>query len=211
MNKSRVWTIVGCCGVALTALAWSQSQRKAGLWEVTTQMNMAGMPQMPQLPPGTQLPPGVTMPASPFAPHTTQVCVTQAMIDKYGMTPDQPAPSATTTVTFGTGVLGILAAYAMANESRSSNPHGTQCHVTNIQPSASGMTATMVCTGQMSATGTVQSMFVDADTAKTNVHITGTMQSGQNSRPIDMTMQSTSTYKGADCGSVQPLAMPQSQ
>ena len=57
MNKSRVWTIVGCCGVALTALAWGQSQRKAGLWEVTSQINMAGMPQMPQLPPGTQLPP----------------------------------------------------------------------------------------------------------------------------------------------------------
>ena len=73
------------------------------------------------------------------------------------------------------------------------------------------MSATMVCTGQMNATGTVETTFVDANTTKTTVHITGTMQMGQNSRPIDMTMQSTSTYKGADCGSVQPLAMPPSQ
>ena len=179
MNKSRVWTIVGCCGVALTALAWSQSQRKAGLWEVTSQINMAGMPQMPQLPPGTQLPPGMTMPASPFAPHTTQVCVTQAMIDKYG--------------------------------SPYSNPPRGDCKITNISMKSDGMSATMVCTGQMNATGTMETTFVDANTTKSSVHITGTMQSGQNSRPIDMTVLSTSIYKGADCGSVQPLVMPPSQ
>src|SRR5208283_4960029 len=48
---------------------------KPGLWEVTTQMTIAGMPQMPQMPQGVQ---------SPFAPHTSQICVTQAMVDKYG-------------------------------------------------------------------------------------------------------------------------------
>ena len=63
----------------------------------------------------------------------------------------------------------------------------------------------------MNATGTVQTTFVDANTTKTTVHITGTMQMGQNSQPVDMTMQSTSTYKGPDCGSVKPLAMPASQ
>jgi hypothetical protein len=179
MNKSRVWTIVGCCGVALTALAWSQSQRKAGLWEVTSQINMAGMPQMPQLPPGTQLPPGMTMPASPFAPHTSEVCVTQAMIDKYG--------------------------------SPYSNPPRGDCKVTNISTRPDGMSATITCSGQMNAKGTVETTFIDANTAKTSVHFTGTMQSGPNSRPIDMTMESTSIYKGADCGNVQPMAMPPSQ
>ena len=49
MNKTRVWTIVGCCGLALAVLAWGQARQKAGLWEVTTQMNMGGAdaPQMP--------------------------------------------------------------------------------------------------------------------------------------------------------------------
>jgi Protein of unknown function (DUF3617) len=175
MSKTRVWTLVGCCVIALAALAWSQSQRKAGLWEVTSQMNMAGMPQMP---PGTQLPPGMSMPASPFAPHTTQVCVTQAMIDKYG--------------------------------SPYSNPPNGSCKVTNITMRPDGMSATVACTGQMNAMGTVETTFVDANTTKTKMHITGTMQMGPNSRPIDMTVLSTSTYKGADCGSVKPLAMPAS-
>ena len=179
MNKTRVWTIVGCCGLALAVLAWGQSKQKPGLWETTTQMSMAGMPQMPQLPPGTQLPPGVQMPASPFAPHTSEVCVTQAMIDKYG--------------------------------SPYSNPQRGDCQVTDIVMKPDGMTAKIVCTGQMNATGTVQTTFVDSNTTKTNVHITGTMQMGSNSRPMDMTMQSTSTYKGPDCGSVQPLPMPPSK
>jgi hypothetical protein len=34
------------------------------------------------------------------------------------------------------------------------------------------------------------------------------MQMGQNSRPIDVTMQSKSVYKGPDCGSVKPMEMP---
>ena len=108
-----------------------------------------------------------------------QVCVTQAMIDKYG------GPY--------------------------SNPQRGKCQVTDIVMKPNGMTAKMVCTGQMNATGTVQTTFVDANTTKTNVHMTGTMQMGSNSRPMDMTMQSTSTYKGPDCGSVKPLAMPPSK
>jgi hypothetical protein len=70
------------------------------------------------------------------------------------------------------------------------------------------MTANVSCVGSMTGTGTVETTFVDADTAQTKVHITGTMQMGQNSRPIDVTMQSKSVYKGPDCGSVKPMEMP---
>lgn len=170
MKKTQIWTVVGCCGLALAVLAWGQSKPKAGLWETTSQMTMAGMPQMPQMPPGVQ------MPASPFAPHTSEVCVTQAMIDKYG--------------------------------SPLSNPPRGNCQVTDVQMRPDGMSAKIVCTGQMNATGTVQTTFVDSSTTKTTVHFAGTMQMGQNSRPVDMTIQSTSTYKGPDCGSVQPPVMP---
>jgi hypothetical protein len=181
MNRSRVWTIVGCCGLGLAALAWSQAKQKPGLWEVTTQMNMRGAnaPQMPQLPPGVQLPPGMQMPASPFAPQTTQVCVTQAMIDKYG------GPY--------------------------SNPPRGNCKLKDVELKPGGMTATMTCSGQFNGTGTVQATFVDANTTKVIEHLTGTAQMGPNSQPMDMTVQSTSTYKGPDCGSVQPMAMPASQ
>src|SRR6516225_3637234 len=77
------WMIVCSC-VAIAALAGAQSKQKPGLWEVTATMNMAGMPQMPAMPPGAP------QMASPFAPHTSQVCVTQAMIDKYGGPNPQP-------------------------------------------------------------------------------------------------------------------------
>jgi hypothetical protein len=61
-----------------TVFAWAQG-RKAGLWEITTTMTWQQTP----------FPAGMTPPGganSPFAggPHTSQVCLTQAIIDKYG-------------------------------------------------------------------------------------------------------------------------------
>jgi hypothetical protein len=157
MNKTRIWMVVGCCFIALAASA--QGQRKAGLWEVTSQMTMSGMPNMPSM-----------------GSHTQQVCVTQAMVDKYG------GPY--------------------------TNPPNAQCQVTNVSLTTSGMTANLTCTGRTSMTGTVTAMFVDANTTKTTVQMNMTMGNGQQ---MNMTMQSTASYKGADCGSVQPLALPQSQ
>jgi hypothetical protein len=113
-----------------------------------------------------------------MAPRTTQVCVTQAMIDKFG----GPSPA----------------------------PQRGNCQVTNVSIKPDGMSATIQCTGQMTATGTVKATFVDANTTQSQVHVSGTMQIGQNSRPIDMSINSTSIYKGADCGDVKPYAMPPS-
>lgn len=145
-----------CCSiVALAGMANAQS-RKPGLWDVTTQMSMTGGPAaMPQMP-----------------ARTTQVCVTQAMIDKYG------GPTST--------------------------PPQGQCQMTSVSLTATGMTASMACTGRSPMTGTVQTTFVDANTSKTTINMT--MAMGANT--MNMVMQSTASYKGADCGSVQPMAMP---
>jgi hypothetical protein len=65
---------------ATAVVAWAQG-RKAGLWEVTSTTTLQQSP----------FPPGMTPPSgSPLAPgaRTTQVCLTQAMIDKFG----GPAP-----------------------------------------------------------------------------------------------------------------------
>ncbi len=77
MRKITLWTGMACCLSVVAVVAWAQSSRKPGLWEATTTMTFQQSP----MPPGMQAPPG-----SPFsgAPRTTQVCVTQAMIDKYG-------------------------------------------------------------------------------------------------------------------------------
>jgi len=156
MNKSYVWAALVLCIASVAAPAQS---RKPGLWEVTSSMSMSGMPQMPQM-----------------GSHTTQVCVTQAMIDKYG------GPT--------------------------SNPGRGNCQMTNVQLTATGMTANMSCTGQMAMTGTIQTTFVDANTTKTTVTMT---MAGANGQTMNMTTQTTSTYKGPDCGSVQPMTMPASK
>jgi hypothetical protein len=158
MKAIRVWAVLGICLIAVAAQAQSSS-RKPGLYEVTSQMSMSGGPS--------------NMPAMPA--RTTQVCVTQAMIDKYG------GPTTT--------------------------PQTGQCQMTNVSLTASGMTANISCTGRTAMTGTVQMTFVDANTSKTTINMT--MAMGANT--MNMSMQATASYKGADCGSVQPMAMPASK
>lgn len=170
MSKILNWMMVGSCGLAVVALAWGQTRQKPGLWEVTATMSMAGMPQMPAMPQGAP------QMASPFAPHTSQVCVTQAMIDKYG----GPNPNP---------------------------PHG-DCKLSDVVTKPTGMTAKITCTGQMNATGTVESSWTDANSTHSTVHIVGNMAMGQMNHPMDMTMKADSTYKGPDCGSVKPMEMP---
>jgi hypothetical protein len=158
MNKARVWMTLGLCVIAFAAQAKSQ-KGKAGLWEITSSMSMSGMPNMPSM-----------------GSHTMQVCVTQAMVDKYG------GPY--------------------------SNPQNGQCQTSNVVVTATGMTANVTCTGRTNMTGTVQTTFVDANTTKTTMQMSMSTPNGQS---MTMTTQSTSTYKGPDCGSVKPLAMPASQ
>jgi hypothetical protein len=166
MRKTRIWITLCVCVFAVAVFAWAQVNRKPGLWEMTSSITFQQSP----FPPGMQIPPG-----SPFggAPRTTQVCVTQAMIDRYGA----PMPQS----------------------------HG--CQVTNVSLKATGMTADWVCTGQMAGKGTLQSDWMVPDHAKGKIHFVGTMQMGQRSAPVEWTMDSSSVYKGSDCGSVQPVPM----
>jgi hypothetical protein len=71
MRATRVWIPVSCCVLALAVYAWAQG-RKAGLYEVTTDMTWQQSPFPAGMGPGAH------------GPRTSQVCVTQAQIDKYG-------------------------------------------------------------------------------------------------------------------------------
>ncbi len=202
MRKFEPWAMLCCCVIAFAANAHSQLWPKAGLWEVTSQTSTGGC--YVQMPNGAKAYPGpttnceemarmtggtvvrgdgdTTAGASPNAPITAQVCVTQAMIDKYG--------------------------------SQSSNSPRDGCHMSDVVTTPSGMTAKMVCAGRMNATGTVQTTFVDANTVKSTLHMTVTMPMGsanQTFDTFDTMVRSTSVYKGTDCGSVKPLAMPAGQ
>jgi hypothetical protein len=163
MHKKRVLITMGCCLFAMTFFAGAQAVRKPGLWEMTTNMTWQQSP-MPQ---------GMTMPGS--GQHTTLVCLTQQMIDKYGIP------------------IGA----------------GQGCKIINVVLKATSMTGEMVCTGRMAGKATLQSSWGDSITAKGSSHFVGTMQMGQRSGPIEYTTQTTSTYKGPDCGGVAPMPMPQ--
>jgi hypothetical protein len=170
MRKTRVWIALSCCLLALAAFAWAQSSRKPGLWEMTSTMTWQQSP----MPAGMQAPPN-----SPFAggPRTTQVCLTQAMIDKFGA----PMP-----------------------QSRSG------CQISNVALKANSMSADWICNGMMVGKGSIESSWADPDHAKGKVHFAGNIQMGQNSMPVEYTIESSSIYKGPDCGSVQPVQMPPS-
>jgi hypothetical protein len=76
MRILRVSIAVGCLFLSVAAVSEAQS-RKAGLWEITSTTTLQQSP----FPPGMEIP--STSPLS-AGPHVTQVCLTQAMIDKYG-------------------------------------------------------------------------------------------------------------------------------
>jgi len=171
MNKTRVLLAMGFCLFFISLSASAQANRKPGLWEMTTTMTWQKSP----------MPAGMTMPAganSPFGggAHTSQVCVTQAMIDKYGAPPPQS--------------------------------RNNQCQMSNVHMNPSSMTADWVCSGMMSGKGSVATSWTDADHATTKVHFLGSMQMGPNATPVEYSMDSTSVYKGPDCGSVKPFTMP---
>lgn len=162
MRIRRNAVLVGVWGLALGMLASAQG-RKPGLWEVTANMTWQQSPF-----PGGMGPMG-------GGAHTTQVCVTQEQIDKFGTVPPQ----------------------ARGN-----------CQVTNVVKKANGMTGEMVCSGPMSGKGDIQASWNDDSHATSKIHFSGAMQMGPNPKPIEWTVESTSVFKGADCGSVKPLQTP---
>ncbi len=71
MGRLRLAITLGCCFSLLTFAASSET-RKAGLWELTTTMTWQRSPSAPGAEPAKA------------GSHSSQVCLTQEMIDKYG-------------------------------------------------------------------------------------------------------------------------------
>jgi hypothetical protein len=163
MRKTRIHAVLACCFLAATTSLWAQA-RKPGLWEMTVTQTWQQSP----------FPAGANSPFSSPTAHTTQVCLTQEQIDKYG----PPVP-----------------------QSRG-------CQVANVVKKGDGMTADMECTGPLSGKGTLESHLTDDNHAKGKVHFVGAMKMGQTSKPIEWTIDSSSVFKGADCGTVKPVAVP---
>lgn len=161
MSVSRSVFIAIPCIVGAALFAWAQSP-KPGLYEVTSKMTWQHSP----FPSGMQDPRG-------SGPHSTQVCVSQAEIDKY----NGPKPAA----------------------------HGGNCQVGDIRKSERGMTAEISCGAPMTGKGTVETTWTDSGHSKSKVHFTGSMSIGQDTKNIEWTLESESTFKSANCGSVKSI------
>lgn len=130
----------------------------------------------------TPMPPGVTLPAgvpNPFAPSTH----TRDVCVTQEMIDKYGAP--------------VIPPQSQQN-----------CTVSNVVIKADSMSAEMTCTGRMSGHATIESAWPGGSTAHGTIHFTGTMQMGTHPAPIEYTIETTSTYKGADCGDVKPLSLP---
>ncbi len=80
------------------------------------------------------------------------------------------------------------------------------CRVTSVSKHAKGMTAEMVCSGEMEGKATVEAAWLQDGRSKGKVHFVGTMQAGADSLPVEWTTEYISVYKGPDCGRVKPAA-----
>ena len=155
MSRTSVCTTLVCCLLAMAASASAQS-RKPGLWTITTTVHY---------PPSANAAPGRPTTMGPF---NTDVCLTQALIDKYG------APL----------------------------PQIKDCKVTSFNRKANSVTADLVCSGATTGKATMESTWT-ADHATGSIHVVTTAP-----RATEWTSNSTSVFKSADCGSVQPYPMP---
>jgi len=93
MSKTRISIALGCCVFALAIISLAQGMKQPGLYEITSTMSWQKSP----------MPAGITLPAgmkSPFSgtTTTTQVCLSQAWIDKYGAPVSQSKDCQTTNV-----------------------------------------------------------------------------------------------------------------
>jgi hypothetical protein len=79
MLKPRVWITLGCCIVA-TSISASAQSKKAGLWEVTSTTTIQQAGREAGQPSGTE-----SVNPSPNQSAPLPVCLSQALIDKYGV------------------------------------------------------------------------------------------------------------------------------
>jgi hypothetical protein len=155
MRGSRICITFGCC-LFVIASAASAQRRKPGLWTITTTVTSAASNNGVAGRPATQ------------GPFNTNVCLTQALIDKYG------APL----------------------------PQMKDCKITSFNRKANSVTADLVCSGATTGKATMESTWT-ADHATGSIHMIATAP-----KAGEWTSNSTSIFKSADCGAVQPFPMP---
>ncbi|HUJ47721.1 MAG TPA: DUF3617 domain-containing protein [Rhizomicrobium sp.] len=151
MRVSKRILIAGCgiAALAVAAVPAIAGHGKAGLWDVTVTLDMAGMPNMPDM---SKLPPqaqaamrarGVTMGGHTV---TAQHCMTQAQVDANG-----PPP--------------------MRQQRK-------ECTVSNMKTGPGTYSADMTCAGNVTGTGHIQVSWDSPEHYAGKTTISGTTSNG---------------------------------
>lgn len=82
------------------------------------------------------------------------------------------------------------------------------CQLVNVVKNPGGMKADMVCSGFINGKGALQVNWSDSEHSKGTLHFSGTMHPGQNDIKIEWSAETTSVYKGPDCGDLKPPTPP---
>jgi len=80
------------------------------------------------------------------------------------------------------------------------------CRIENVRKRANGMSADMVCSGEMQGKGNLEASWSAGGKTEGKLHFIGGMGSGpDDATPVEWTIEYVSVYKGPDCGSVKPV------
>ena len=143
---------------------------KAGLWNASTTMQMAGMPAMPQIPPealAQMRAAGVQMPQMSSSGMTTR--------SQFCMTADQ----------------------VNADKPPQVGPNDSGCTWANMRVTGTQMSADLVCKGRMNGTGKIQMTYVRAEHYDGDYSFKGTMEGNPADMHASMTGDWVSANCGA--------------
>ena len=168
MPKHVSWAVLAALTlVLLPAGSQAAGHGKPGLWEVT--MTMAGMPAMPQIPP-EQLAKlkqmGVQMPTS--GPGG------RSITSRHCVTPQQAASDMPPDISRG----------------------NSGCRSENVRSTGSGMSADLVCTGEMQGKGKMQVSY-PSDRAYSGSY---SFQGTAGGQPANISNSFSGKWLAADCG-----------
>jgi hypothetical protein len=85
------------------------------------------------------------------------------------------------------------------------------CHIENKVTNPTGITANWVCSGTISGTGTLETVWTDNQHARGKLHFIGTFQARSDIYPIEWTTDAVTVFKSPKCGIVKPAPLTGNQ
>jgi hypothetical protein len=87
-------------------------------------------------------------------------------------------------------------------------PSLRDCQLSNTVKKPLSLTADLTCSGRTNGTGSVETLWTDADHAKSVIHFVVKQKQGPNTLSMAWTQEATAVFKSSDCAGVRPRTIP---